>query len=194
MHCLSCTVRWITPPTRGLCVRRAKLEIYDSPQLWPYLTATSCFQLFILCDEVNQRGLSAPQDSLMDFLKRVVDVAPWGLNVFMLTPRLEVTTHSNLGLWISLSHWRAQRSHISSHFKTQEDTWVKAFKQEWFFEFPQCEYVMVGGDFWQLSKIPSHSMMEFKTLCLLYTHITHVLPEFVVRIECDEIKTTCTAK
>ncbi|ROI16195.1 hypothetical protein DPX16_12313 [Anabarilius grahami] len=64
------------PPTRGLCVCKAKLEIYDSPQLWPYLTATSCFQLLILCDEVNQRVMSAPQDSLMDFLKRVVDVAP----------------------------------------------------------------------------------------------------------------------
>jgi len=76
MHCLSCTVRWITPQTEASFVRRAKLEIYDSPQLWLYFTATTCFQLFILCDEVNQRGLSAPRGSLMDFLKRVVDVAP----------------------------------------------------------------------------------------------------------------------
>ncbi|RXN27984.1 hypothetical protein ROHU_019629 [Labeo rohita] len=76
MHCLSSTVRWITLPTRGLCLRRAKLEIYDSLQLQPYFTATSCFQLFIFCDEVNRRGLSAPRDSPVDFLKRVVDVAP----------------------------------------------------------------------------------------------------------------------
>lgn len=32
-------------------------------------------------------------------------------------------------------------------------------------------------------------MMEFKTFCLLYTYITHVLPDFVVRIKCDDITT-----
>ncbi|KAI7795287.1 hypothetical protein IRJ41_013743 [Triplophysa rosa] len=35
-------------------MRRAKLEIYDSPRLRPFLTTMSCFLLFILCDKVNQ--------------------------------------------------------------------------------------------------------------------------------------------
>lgn len=35
-------------------MHRAKLEIYDSPRLRPFLTTMSCFLLFILCDQVRQ--------------------------------------------------------------------------------------------------------------------------------------------
>ncbi len=139
MHCLSSTVRWINLQTRGFCLRRAKQEIYDSLQLQPYFTATSCFQLFIFHDEVNQRGLSAPRDSPVHFLKRVLDVAPWGLIVFTRPTMSGGDNTFQLGPMNKLESLHSQISAIVRPRRTREFKLFNRIDFFWNRAFPQCE-------------------------------------------------------